>query len=359
MSKPGLFDREFRVGRFGFLGRRLLKNLGSEWRIGFVPREPLMLNRRVQRASKQGETTMHLLISLTQMVVLAVALLLGQLATVHAQPDTEPMGGELFGHSVKDLGDGLYVFRWWVYRNIFLVTDDGVIVTDPMNPKAADLLRAEIRKITDQPVKFVLYSHNHHDHISGGAIFKKEGATFIGHANVLKELGDHPDPMTPLPDITFEDTYTLELGDRKVVLEYFGPNHGNSLAVMRLPKEKILFIVDIVTPRRVAFRMMPDFWPDEWVRTLKEIEATDFDYVISGHGPPNEPAIDPASVVADQRIYIEDLMAAVKQEMDDGTHSPDKLRQIVRLPQYAHWRSYEEWLPMNVERIWAFYHMGW
>lgn len=274
-------------------------------------------------------------------------------------PVQEPMGGQAFGHSVKQIGNGLYVFRWWVYRNIFIVTDDGVIVTDPMNPKAAKLLQSEIRKITDKPVKYVVYSHNHHDHISGGNIFQAEGAKFVGHKNVVKELGDHPSPVTPIPDITFDDTYTLELGGRKLELSYFGPNHGDSLAVMRLPEEKILFVVDIVTPRRVAFKGMPDFWPDEWIRTLKAVEQMDVDYVISGHGPHTEPAIDPASVVTEQRVYLEDLMAAVKQAMDSGIHSPDALRQQVKLPQYAHWRYYDQWLPMNIERIWAYYHMGW
>jgi len=109
----------------------------------------------------------------------------------------------------------------------------------------------------------------------------------------------------------------------------------------------------------VAFRIMPDFWPDEWIRSLKEIEQMDFDYVISAHGPENQPAIDPASVVAEQRIYLEDLMAAVKEAMDSGTHSPDALRKTVKLPKYKDWRYYDEWLPMNVERIWAYYHMGW
>ena len=274
-------------------------------------------------------------------------------------PLTEPVGGEPFGHSVTTLGDGVYVFRWWVYRNIFIVTDEGVIVTDPLNPKAAKLLQSEIRKITDKPVKYVVYSHNHHDHISGGIIFKEEGAKFVGHENVLKELADHPSPVTPLPDITYKDHYTVELGDRKLELKYFGANHGESLVVMRLPKENALFIVDIVTPRRVAFRMMPDFWPDEWIRSLKEIEATDFDYVISGHGPNTEPAIDTANVVKDQRVYIEDLMAAVKGAMDAGVHSPDELKASVKLPKYKGWRYYDEWLPMNIERIWAFYHMGW
>ena len=291
--------------------------------------------------------------------IFVVSLLISSVATAEEFPTQEPMGGEPFGHSVKNISDGLYVFRWWVYRNIFMVTDEGVIVTDPMNPKAARLLLGEIRKITDKPVKYVVYSHNHHDHISGGTVFEEQGATFIAHKNVLKELGDHPSPVTPLPDITFDDEYTVELGGRTLELKYFGPNHGDSLVVMRLPKEKILFIVDIVTPRRVAFRTMPDFWPDEWIRSLKEIEQLDYDYVISAHGPANEPAIDPGSVVTEQRAYLEDLMAAVKAEFDKGTHSPDKLRQIVKLPKYENWRSYDEWLPMNIERIWAYYHMGW
>lgn len=291
--------------------------------------------------------------------IVVVSMLFASMAMAGNFPTKEPMGGEPFGHSVKSIGDGLYVFRWWVYRNIFLVTDEGVIVTDPLNPKAARLLQNEIRKITDKPIRYLVYSHNHHDHISGGNIFKAEGAKVVGHENILKELGDHPSPVTPLPDITFEDSYTLTLGGKTLELTYFGPNHGDSLAVMRVPEQKILFIVDIVTPRRVAFRTMPDFWPDEWIRSLKAIEQMDFEYVISAHGPETQPAIDPASVVADQRLYLEDLMAAVKEAMESGTHSPDALRKTVKLPKYENWRYYSEWLPMNVERIWAYYHMGW
>lgn len=291
--------------------------------------------------------------------VFVVALLLSSIATASNFPTKEPVGGETFGTSTTKIDEGLYVFRWWVYRNIFLVTDEGVIVTDPMNPKAAKLLLGEIRKVTDKPIKYVVYSHNHHDHISGGKIFKDQGATFIAHKNVLKELGDHPSPDTPLPDITFGDEYTVRLGGKTFELKYFGPNHGESLVVMRLPKEKTLFIVDIVTPRRVAFRAMPDFWPDEWVRSLKEIEQLDFDYVISGHGPETQPAIDPASIVKEQRVYLEDLMTAVKKAMDSGSHNPDVLRKTVKLPKYENWQYYKEWLPMNIERIWAYYHMGW
>jgi glyoxylase-like metal-dependent hydrolase (beta-lactamase superfamily II) len=295
-----------------------------------------------------------------QQAILVLGLLISSFGSAESTyPTDEPMGGEGFGHTVTSLGDGAYVFRWWIYRNIFIVTDEGVIVTDPINPKAAKLLRGEIEKLTDQPVKYVVYSHNHHDHISGGGIFKAEGAKIVAHENLQKELGDHPSPMIPPPDITFQENYSLKLGGRTLELSYLGPNHGNSLVVMRLPEQNILFVVDIVTPRRVAFRTMPDFWPDEWIRSLKEIEMMDVDYVVPGHGAETQPAIDPASVVTDQRIYLEDLMAAVKKAMDSGTRSPDVLREVIKLPKYEHWQFYDEWLPMNIERIWAYYHMGW
>ena len=147
--------------------------------------------------------------------IVVLGMLFSSMTMAANMPTQDPMGGKDFGTSVKNIGDGLYVFRWWVYRTFFLVTDEGVIVADPLNPKAAKLLQKEIRKATDKPVKYVVYSHNHHDHISGGSIFKEEGATFIAHKNVLKELGDHPHPLTPLPDITFEDSYTVKLGDRE------------------------------------------------------------------------------------------------------------------------------------------------
>jgi len=197
---------------------------------------------------------------------------------------------------------------------------------------------------------------------------KKAGCHHVG---IISEGGrkgvEHPSfkwVNTMLGNVKNAITGTFHSVDLKHVprylaeFEYRFRNHGESLVVMRLPKEKILFIVDIVTPRRVAFRAMPDFWPDEWIRSLKEIEEMDFDYVISAHGPEGQPAIDPASVVEEQRVYLEELMAAVKKAMDSGTHNPDVLRKTVKLPKYKDWQYYEEWLPMNIERIWAYYHMG-
>ena len=74
------------------------------------------------------------------------------------------------------IAEGVYSFRFFFHRNIFIVTDDGVIATDPLNPKAAGILMREIKKIPDKPVKYLVYSHNHWDHVLGGKIFQQAGA---------------------------------------------------------------------------------------------------------------------------------------------------------------------------------------
>ncbi len=252
------------------------------------------------------------------------------------------------------IADGVYTFRFFFHRNMFIVTDEGVIVTDPLNPRAAKTLRAEIKKITDQPVEYVVYSHEHWDHISGGQIFKDEGARFISHAKCIDEFKRNPSPIVIIPEGTYKKRFDIELGGRTLELHHFGRNHGECLTVMLLPKEKIAFIVDIVTPKRIAFRGMPDFYPLDWVRTLREIEKRlDFTRIIPGHGPPTAPA----SAVGEQREYLEDLMAAVEAARKTESN-PDKIRKLVKLPKYEKWAGYGSWLEMNVERINFLYHMG-
>ena len=113
-------------------------------------------------------------------------------------------------------------------------------------------------------------------------------------------------------------------------------------------------MVDIVTPKTIAYRNMPDYYPQDWVRTLREIEKTlDFTRIIPGHGPPTAPA----SAVREQREYLEDLMAAVREARKTET-DPDKIRMLIKLPKYENWAGYGPWLEMNVERINLFYHMG-
>ena len=261
-------------------------------------------------------------------------------------------GFVLAGHSTTEIDDGLYAFRYRGTRSIFIVTDEGVIATDPVRVDHARIMREEIAKITDQPVKYVVYSHEHWDHAPGGQIFKDEGATFLSHENCAKEFIDNPHPDIVMPDITFTDDYTLELGGRTLELLYFGPNHGECMVVMRPDPGDYIFVVDLVTSGGAPLGFMSDYSPHHWVRTLKEIEALDYEAMIGGHGS----LLSHPSAVTERRQYLEALMAAVKQAREDGVTN---IREMVRLPEFSHLRGYEDRIEDNVRRIQTYYGIGW
>ncbi len=218
------------------------------------------------------------------------------------------------GQKTTKIDEGLYVYRYKGTRSIFIVTDEGVIATDPVSLEHAEHYRAAIAEVTDQPVKYVVYSHEHWDHIVGGQIFKDEGATFISHENCVKHFIEFPHPDVVMPDITFPDDYVLEFGGRSLELLYFGPNHGKCMVVMRPDPGDYIFTVDLVTAGSVPFGVMPDYSPPHWIRTLKEIEALDYKVMINGHGA----LVSHPSAITERRIYLETLMSKVKAAKDEG-----------------------------------------
>ena len=163
-------------------------------------------------------------------------------------------GGSLFGSGsmklweVEKIAEDIYGFRYTFYRSLFVVTEEGVIATDPLNPDAGPILREEIRKITDQPVRFVSYSHSHWDHISGGQVFKDEGATFVSQERCAENFREMPNPDVVMPDVTYRDQYTIMLGGKSLEMHYYGPSHDNCLVVMHIRPENLLYVVDVANP---------------------------------------------------------------------------------------------------------------
>lgn len=278
-------------------------------------------------------------------------------AQAHVPPLDEALkwqGNETF--ELVQVSTNVFAFRFGKQSNIFIVTNAGVIATDPLNPRAAEELAKAIHQVTDQPVKYVIYSHNHWNRVLGGRPFKRAGAQFISQKKCLPFFEAHPHPDLIPPDITFDTTYELKLGERTVELHYLGANHGACMVVLRLPAEQLLFVVDLVVPKQLPYRMMPDVDVREWVRSLRDLEKNlTFNRILPGAG---RYFVAPAAAVREQREYLENLMEAVNDVMSQGTREPEALRQAVKLPDYQHWLMYHEWLPLNVERIWALYELG-
>ncbi len=152
-----------------------------------------------------------------------------------------------FATTKVDGTDNVYVFRYGNHQSMFVVTSAGVIATDPIGygrPQAVVTYVDEIKKVSSQPIKYLVYSHQHFDHIAGGKPFKDAGATIIAHKRAKEWLVMLKDPHTVLPDETVDTSRTITLGDTTLELTYIGRNHSDSTLVMRLPKQKVLFAVD-------------------------------------------------------------------------------------------------------------------
>ena len=250
-------------------------------------------------------------------------------------------------YQTTEIAPGLYSFGAGLAFNAFMVTDDGVIVMDSFDEDFAKASLAAIRKVTNQPVRYLIYSHNHYDHISGGEVFKAAGATILSHQASADWLKAHPSPDVVMHDKTWSGSRSeLKLGKSRVNLLYFGANHGEGMTVFEFPREKVIYTVDLVVPNRVGFAYMPDFSPREWERTLAEMNKLDFERVMYAHNA----AVGPRSSVADQLKFLQDLRAAILAEFQKGTPFM-QIPNAVKLPQYESWNGYKEWLPMNSWRV--------
>jgi len=271
---------------------------------------------------------------------LAVGCLLIQASVAFAQqsrPDDE----------ITKLAEDVHLFRHQSHQSIFIITSKGVIVTDPINFDAATWLKAKIKTLTDQPVRYVIYSHDHADHITGGTVFA-ETATFVSHWAARREILNGSRPETPVPELTFSDRMFIDLGGKQVELIYTGKNHSDNSLVVLLPQDKLIFAVDFIPVETVAYRTMRNDYPDDWIESLNKVEQLDFEILVPGHGK-----IGRKEHVRMFRGYLEDLRAAVLEQIQKGA-SMDEAKKTVQLPKYDQWQRYAEWFPENVEGMYRY-----
>jgi glyoxylase-like metal-dependent hydrolase (beta-lactamase superfamily II) len=171
-------------------------------------------------------------------------------------PDYAPIPPSALGPALND--QGYYVGRvernlYWVtdgvYQSAFLTTPDGVVLFD-----APPSIGGNIRRAVDQVtaasgvtnrVTHLVYSHHHADHGAAASLFDK-GVTRIGHQETRRLLERDGDPARPLPDVTFADRYTLEVGGERVELAWHGSNHSPDNIYIHFPGHDTLMFIDVV-----------------------------------------------------------------------------------------------------------------
>jgi len=247
---------------------------------------------------------------------------------------------------VEKLAENVYLYTHNSHRSLFVVSGEQILVTDPQSPEAAKRYLAEVRKISQAPIRYMVYSHHHGDHVSGGAAFG-DGPIVIGHANVPGYLsGDSAAEIVPL-DITFSDQMSIQLDDLEVRLIYPGPSETDSSVIVFVPERKVAFMVDAVASRRLPFRTLGDSNLSDWVAALEELDTLDFEILAPGHGPTGTKAN-----VREYIQYFTDLTEAVRKGIEQG-QSLEEIQESLELLAYTDWLRYDGHFKLNIEGVYG------
>jgi cyclase len=241
-------------------------------------------------------------------------------------------------HRFEKIADGVYYATASGTMNVganspVLINDQEAIVIDSeITPAAARAMVADLKAITDKPIRYIIDSHYHYDHAFGNQVFIGD-AQVIGHDNTRKRLSTNEtmrqytflNSITPIPErvddlrkriaqegdqvqkavlerqvatslayleqvkevvvtppnVSFDRTMTLSRGNREIRLLYLGRGHTDTDVVTYLPRERIVCTGDLMES---VISYAGDSYPEEWIATLEKLKALDFDTVMPGHG---------------------------------------------------------------------------
>ncbi|HEX9614293.1 MAG TPA: MBL fold metallo-hydrolase [Bacteroidota bacterium] len=249
-------------------------------------------------------------------------------------------------NAVTQVRDNLYRFTTRrggaLHASLLLVTEEGIILTDPIRTSAALWLREELRRRFGQPVKYVIYSHAHFDHIGGGQVFQKDGAEVLAHENAVEPIVGEKLP-TAVPDRIFKDRMSVELGGEVVRLTRVAPSHSNSMIVIEFPKQRAVMAVDFCPVNGLPYNDFPDFYYDGWMESLHYLNSLDFDILESGHLE-----LGTKANVALNIEYMRSLHDQVLRLLRQGQPWDQLSRNVKIDPKFRGWAFYDERRVLNI-----------
>ncbi len=216
----------------------------------------------------------------------------------------------------------------------FIVTDDGVVVVDALgSPALAEELLAEIRRVTSQPVRHVIVTHYHADHIYGLQAFKAAGATILAHSAGREylnsdtaqkrldasriELGPWVDDKTrlvPADRWLDQDETRLRVGSYDILIRHVGPAHTPEDVVVFVPKLGVLFSGDLFFRGRIPFVGQAD--SRLWVASLERLIDYKPRVVVPGHGPPSTDPMADLVMTRDYLLYLRQTMGEAAHNLE-------------------------------------------
>jgi glyoxylase-like metal-dependent hydrolase (beta-lactamase superfamily II) len=181
--------------------------------------------------------------------------------------------------------DDIWLIRSQASGNITVFTsDDGLLLVDSKNANEYTRVAELLKTVTDQPIRYLINTHFHGDHVGGNISMQSVGAAIIATANTRARLAQTQ--QQGLPVVTFDDRMEVHFGGKRLELYYFGRGHTDGDLVIHLPEERIVMTGDLFAGWGPSIRLI-DYNGGgslvEWPGTLTKAAALDFDVVIPGH----------------------------------------------------------------------------
>ncbi len=232
--------------------------------------------------------------------------------------------------SIGETGPGTYENSGHNNNLSFIITEDGVVVMNSGdNYLLAQSLHEEIKKLTSQPVKYVVLENSQGHAMLGSNYWKEQGAKIIAHKDAAKITDEHGAQILQsmrnrardkafktevvMPDIIIGDKYELNIGSWKLEILYLGLSHSPGDLILWIPAKKLVISGDVA-----FYQRMPPLFDDTntaaWLETWKKFEALGAQYVIPGHGV----ATNMEEVTKVTKGYLEFLRGKVAEVMKKG-----------------------------------------
>lgn len=309
----------------------------------------------------------------------------------HAFAQEQPTRG------IVNIAPDLYRVQNNNHYTVFLVTSEGIILSDPISRDFSTWLKGELQQRFNRPVRYVLYTHHDWDHASGGAVWA-DTAQFIGHHNMPEELtlpaGELPLPENvrkmdangnnrlergeaaknmmatfdltdanrdgalsgaelargPVndvhpPTVTFSERHAVTLGGKTVEMIHIGEAHAPDSAVLYFPKERVVFGADVIQAKRLPNAVTPNI--GLYIDAMRAIESLDFDVAATGHAL----AGTKADVTA-LREYLEELAKGVAAGIAAG-RSVKEIQQTLTFPKVKGWERGDTHPPLHIAQVYA------
>ncbi|MGB5275551.1 MAG: MBL fold metallo-hydrolase [Gammaproteobacteria bacterium] len=255
----------------------------------------------------------------------------------------------------------------------FVVTGDGVVVFDALGtPSLANKLVSKIREITDQPIRKIIVSHYHADHVYGLQVFEEIGAEISAPEGAQKyiqsdaarmRLEERQFSLEPwvdentrlvLPDSTVSKSDSFSMGGLTFTINYMGKAHSDGDLTMLVEPDRVLFSGDIIFEGRIPFVGNAD--TKNWLNTLTRLETGGLTALIPGHGPAST---DPQQTIALTRAYLaylRDTMGAAVDEFipfDEAYAEVDwsRFKELPAFEEGNRINAYQVYLSMEAELL--------